>query len=89
MTDVEAIESYALHSGFTRPAILELQSKLARIARQMHKQGVTRIPSHPWTADWQASNLLILLLRQASKVRNPKIEHDLRNLTGIRGYWKA
>ena len=32
---------------------------------------------------------MILLLRQASKVRSPKIEHDLRNLTGIRGYWKA
>jgi hypothetical protein len=49
MTDVAAIESYALHSGFTRPAILELQPKLARIAR---------------------------------------LEHDLRNLTGISEYWR-
>jgi hypothetical protein len=89
MTDVEAIELYALHSGFTMLAILELRPELARIARQMHERGVTRIPSHLWTADGQASNLLILLLRQASKVRNPKIEHDLRNLTGIRCYWKA
>jgi len=44
MTDVEAIESYALHSGFTMPAILELRPKLGRIARQMHERAVTRIP---------------------------------------------
>ena len=56
VTDVEAIESYALHSGFTKPSILELHPKLTRIARQMRERGVIRIPSHPWAADWQASN---------------------------------
>jgi hypothetical protein len=90
MTDVEAIESYALRSGFTWPAILELRErkKLPRIARQMHERGVSEIPSSPFTADAFGSTLLITLLRQASKVRDRRIEHNLRNLTGIRGYWK-
>ena len=62
MTDSEAIESFALQSAFTWPSILELRPKTPRIARQMHERGVKVIPSHPWTADWQASNLLTLTL---------------------------
>jgi hypothetical protein len=40
VTDVEAVESYALHSGFTMPAILQLRPKLARTARQMYERGI-------------------------------------------------
>ncbi|MGH3303186.1 MAG: hypothetical protein ACRDOK_16200 [Streptosporangiaceae bacterium] len=48
---------------------------------------MAEIPTDPFATDAYAASLLILLLRQASDVRNSVIEHDLRNLTGIRP-WK-
>lgn len=87
MTDVERIERYALLSGFTGPSLDEARREFSRLASFMHKQGVQQIPDSPFTADARASTLLILLLRQASKVRDPRIGHDLRNLTGVRP-WK-
>lgn len=87
MTDVECIERYALLSGFTAPSLDEARPEFPRMAAFMHKQGIRQIPDSPITADARASTMLILLLRQGSKVRDPSIEHDLRNLTGIRP-WK-
>ena len=87
MTDVERIERYALLSGFTGPSLEEARPEFPRMASFMHKQGIQQIPDSPFTADARVSSMLILLLRQASKVRDASIEHDLRNLTRIRP-WK-
>jgi hypothetical protein len=87
MNDVERIERYALLSGFTGPSLDEARREFPRMASFMHRQGIHQIPDSPFTADARTSSMLILLLRQASKVRDASIEHDLRNLTGIRP-WK-
>jgi len=86
MNDVERIERYALLSSFAGPSLDEARPEFPRIASFMHKQGIQQIPDSPFTADARASSMS-LLLRQASKVRDASIEHDLRNLTGIRP-WK-
>jgi hypothetical protein len=87
MTDVEAIESYLVHSGLAPPSVDELRPELPRWVRHLRERGVTEIPDSPLTADAHASNLLSLLIRQGSQLRHSSIEHDLRNLTRTRP-WK-
>jgi hypothetical protein len=87
MTDVEAIESYLVHSGLAPPSVDALRPEFPRWARHLRERGVTEIPDSPLTVGAHASNLLSLLTRQGSKQRHSSIEHDLRNLTRMRP-WK-
>jgi hypothetical protein len=87
MTDVEAIESYLVHSGLAPQSVNALWPEFPRWIQYLRKRGVIEIPDSPLTADAHASSLLSLLTRQGSKVRNSSIEHDLRNLTCTRP-WK-
>ena len=63
-----------------------VRAELPRWALYLHKKGVTQIPNSPLAGEAYATNLLILLARQGSKERDSTIEHELRNLTGIRPY---
>jgi hypothetical protein len=50
---------------------------------------VAWIPSSPWSADPRdtlVTNMLVLFVRQASSERNARIEHNLRDLVGVRPF---
>jgi hypothetical protein len=81
--DPERIESWLLASGLTAPSLAELRPQYPRWIARLREWGVDPIPA-ALTDD--GSNLLLLLVRQAMPERNPSLEHDLRNLTGVRPY---
>jgi len=68
--------------------VATLKRHFPRWRRYLDERGVTYIPSPLSTdpADALVTNLLSLQVRQASLVRNPEIEHNLRNLVGVRPY---
>lgn len=87
MSDDE-IEHWLYLSGLMAPSVEALRRHFPRWRRYLGERGITRIPS-PFSADpadTDATNVLCLLVRQASLVRDPHSEHSLRNLTGVRPY---
>lgn len=82
--------SYMRYSGLATQSVEALLPHLERWERRLRHLGFSSVPSCPWLpasfAEVQAGNHLALLIRQASSVRNPDIEHELRNLTAIRPY---
>jgi hypothetical protein len=89
-TDIsdDEIERWLYHSGLTAPSVEALRRHFPRWRRYLTERGVTEIPS-PLSADpvdTDPSNVLCLLVRQASLVRDPAMEHNLRNLVGVRPY---
>ncbi len=88
---VEEIVKYLRRSGWVSQSVKMVLPDLPRWERYLRSRGVTSIPplgSRSWsprTAS-RAYNELNLLMRQASRDRDSAIEHQLRNLTGIRRY---
>lgn len=86
----DSMVSFMLFSGLVAQSVEALLPKLGRWERQLRERGFTSVPSYPWSAasfeEVQAGNLLNLLIRQGSLDRNARIEHELRNLTGVRPY---
>lgn len=87
---VEEIVSYLRRSGWVSQSVQAVFPDLPRWERHLRLRGVTAIPSlgsAPWSSSAsRAHNELALLMRQASRDRDSAIEHQLRNLTGIRRY---
>jgi hypothetical protein len=86
MTDVEAIKAWLLRSGWVAQSVDAVMEELPRWVQYLRSKGVTQIPDSPLTGSAEANNWLSLLARQSSDVRDSAIEHELRNLTGIRPY---
>jgi hypothetical protein len=89
VTDEELVEAYAVKSGLAPQSIDALRPDFPRWVRRLRSEGVTHTPTAPWTtslADIRASNLLCQFIRQAAPApyRDQTIEHNLRNLAGIR-----
>jgi hypothetical protein len=83
------IERWLYCSGLVAPSVDSLRPDFPRWRQQLLARGVTRIPSSPWSADdcdTLAANMLSLFVRQASSERNAGIEHNLRDLAGVRPY---
>ncbi len=83
------IEHWLYCSGLITPSVDSLRSAFPRWRRQLLARDVARIPSSPWSADARdtlANNMLSLFVRQASSERNAEIEHNLRDLVGVRPY---
>lgn len=86
MTDVGAVEAFLLRSGWVAQSVDAVRPELPRWVLYLRKKGVTQVPNSPLTGEAHATNLLTLLARQGSKERDSTIEHELRNLTGVRPY---
>jgi hypothetical protein len=87
---VEDIVWYLRRSGWVAQSVEGVLPDLPRWEKRLRSRGVTAIPllgSRSWSpAEARAHNELNLLMRQAAKVRDPSMEHQLRNLTRIRPY---
>jgi hypothetical protein len=84
MIDEERLERYLLLSGLTELSLVALRPKYRRWIVRLHKQGLP-VPA-ALNDDPQACNLVNLLVHQTRPERNPKVEHHLRNATGVRPY---
>jgi hypothetical protein len=86
VTDEDRIEFFAIRSGLVAQSLDALRPKFHRWVRRLHALGVTDIPTSPLSGDARAVNLLSQFIRQAvpAPYRDRSIEHNLRNLTGIR-----
>ena len=83
------IERWLFQSGLCVQSVEALRPALPRWRRQLLERGVLHIPRTPWSTDGcdtLASNMLSLLVRQAALERNAAIEHNLRDLVGVRPY---
>lgn len=91
MLTVDDIER-AVRPYCAEQSIQTMRPKFERWVRFLTGAGIDRISSphelDPTTVHKhaQAMNTLALLVRQATADRNSAIEHQLRNLTGIRPY---
>lgn len=86
-----AIVEYLQRSGCVPQSIERIRPELPRWERRLRARGVSEIPlleSRAWTSpvSARAHNELALLIRQASLARESAVEHQLRNLTGVRPY---
>jgi len=81
---------YLRRSGWVTQSVEAVLPQLPRWERHLRSRGVTAIPRlgvRSWSpAESRAHSELNLLMRQASRQRDPAFEHHLRNLTGIRSY---
>ncbi len=86
----EQMISYMRFSGLAAQSVEALLPHLERWERRLRKLGFSSVPSRPWLPasfeEMQAGNHLALLIRQAASLRSSGIEHELRNLTGVRPY---
>jgi len=84
------IIEYLRRSGWVTQSVDAVLPEIPRWERQLRSRGVTAIPRlgvRSWSAvEARAHNEINLLMRQASRQRDPTFEHRLRNLTGIRRY---
>jgi hypothetical protein len=84
------IVRYLWRSGWVRQSVERVLPDLPRWERHLRSRGITAIPPLPSrssaSAESRHHNELSLLMRQGSMVRDPTIEHQLRNLTGTRPY---
>jgi hypothetical protein len=85
-----AIVQYLYRSGWVAQSVQAVLPELPRWERRQPSRGITRVPTLPsrsWSStESHAHNELNLLMKQASVIRNPSLEHQLRNLTGVRPY---
>jgi hypothetical protein len=75
-----------LRPSLAEPSMIALRKHYPRWRRRLAQRGIDTVPS-PLSADprdARAINMMNLLARQASRERNARIEHHLRDLTGIR-----
>ena len=86
----KAIVQYLHRSGWVAQSVQAVLPELPRWERRLRDRGVMYVPllpSRSWSwAESQAHNELNLLMRQASMIRDPSLEHQLRNLTGVRAF---
>lgn len=80
------IEAYMWRSGLVRQSVEAIRPLLPRAERWLRSLGVDAVPRRPGQGPARAENLVNLFIRQAAKVRDPQVEHMLRNLTGIRPF---
>jgi hypothetical protein len=83
------IVAYVWRQGLVRQSVEHLLPEMPRWEQFLRGHGVTEIPrrGRPWSpARSFAENLLNLLIRQSAIDRDPALEHQLRNLTGVRPY---
>ncbi len=84
------IIDYLRRSGWVTQSVEAVLPEIPRWERHLRSRGVETIPrlgARSWSAaEARAHNELNLLMRQASRKRDSAVEHDLRNLTGIRPY---
>jgi len=87
MVTDEALEQF-LRPFLAAQSIEACRSAFPRWRHQLALQGIDHVPSPLSTApsDARAVNLLCLLVRQHSDHRDPMVEHNLRNVAGIRPY---
>jgi hypothetical protein len=86
MTDEVRIEAFAIRSGLVAQSLDALRPSFPRWVGRLQALGVTNIPTSALSSDAQAVNLLSQFIRQAAPAayRDHAVEHNLRNLTGIR-----
>ncbi len=81
---------YLRRSGWVSQSVDAVMPELPRWERHLRKRGIATIPmlgARSWSpAEARAHNEINLLMRQASRKRDPAFEHHLRNLTAIRPY---
>lgn len=86
----DALVTYMYRSGWVYQSVEKVRPDLPRWERQLRSWGVTAIPPLPsrsWShAESRAHNLLNLLMKQGSQVRDKSFEHYLRDLARIRPY---
>ena len=86
MTNEYRIAASAIRSGLAPQSVEALRPEFPRWIRHLCRNGVVEIPDSPLTADGHASNLLSLLIRQGSDIRDSAVEHNLRDMTRTRPY---
>jgi hypothetical protein len=84
--DAACIEAFAVRSGLVASSVDALRPEFPRWISYMRSQGVDSIPDSPIAADGHAVNILTLLIRQGSLARDQRIEHNLRDVSGISQY---
>jgi hypothetical protein len=88
---IDDIRRYLKLSGLVPQSVEALEPDLLRWERHLRQRGVNFIPpliSRTWCSptEARAHNELALLLAQGFAERQPWVEHELRNLVGIRPY---
>jgi len=86
LTD-EDLEDF-LRPHLAAQSIEACRSAFPRWRHQLALEGIDHVPSPLSTApsDARAVNLLCLLVRQHSDHRDAAMEHNLRNVAGVRPY---
>jgi hypothetical protein len=79
-----AIVEYMRRAGLVPQSIEAALPELPRWEGRLRKRGIEAAPRYPGQGPVRAENELNLLIRQGSRVRDATIEHQLRNLTGVR-----
>lgn len=84
------IENYLVtHTPMAAQSVVSLRPRFPRWIRHLESQGITTWPD-PYSFrpyDSHAMNVIVQLIREGSAERDPAIEHNLRNMTGVRP-WK-
>lgn len=76
MVTAEEIEHYMIHrAACVWPSVLQARPRFPRWLRHMEHEGVTSLDND------HGENVLIQLILEGSAVRQPRIEHAVRNLT--------
>jgi hypothetical protein len=78
------IVAYMWRSGLVRQSVEAAMPLIPRWERYLRSVGIDAVPRRPGQGPARAENLLNLLIRQGSRVRDARIEHMLRNQTGVR-----
>jgi hypothetical protein len=76
-----AMIEYMRFSGLVAQSVQEALPHLPRWERQLRARGIHSVPQRPGQGPAYAENWLNLLIRQAAKVRDHDMEHELRELT--------
>ena len=83
----QLLESFLLFSGFIPASIAEVRVDFPRWRRILADWGIEDVPTGMQTqdpAESYAISCLTLLALQARRHRDPRVEHHLRNLVGVR-----
>jgi hypothetical protein len=88
---IDEIVDYLRRSGWVAQSVDAVLPDLPRWLRRLRSRGVTSIPQLGARSSWspsasRAHNELNLLMRQASRVRDASLEHQLRNLNRTRPF---
>ncbi len=83
-THADAIIEYMRRSGLVAQSVEAAIELLPRWEKRLRERGIEVVPRYPGQGPARAENELNLLIRQGAMVRDPAIEHQLRNLTRVR-----